>query len=120
PSTEALPNPNGTAPGWWVDTDDGRVIVALPGPPREMRPMWHDHVLPRLRARGVGADRAAETLRTTGVGESQLGDLLGERVLPQANPIVATYARLDAVDVRVSATAFGGRSAEDLVREAVA
>jgi hypothetical protein len=85
-----------------------------------MRPMWRDHVVPRLRARGVGADRAAETLRTTGVGESQLVDLIGEGVLRQANPIVATYARLDAVDVRISATAFGGRSADELVRETVA
>jgi nicotinamide-nucleotide amidase len=120
PGAEALPNPNGTAPGWWVDTDERAVIVALPGPPREMRPMWRDHVVPRLRARGVGADRAAETLRTTGVGESQLVDLIGEAVLRQANPSVATYARLDAVDVRISATASGGRSAEDLVRETVA
>ena len=39
PSATAIPNPNGTAPGWWVDVKGGRVIVALPGPPREMRPM---------------------------------------------------------------------------------
>src|SRR5437868_7001123 len=48
PSATALPNPNGTAPGWWVDRGDGGVVVALPGPPREMRPMWLDHVQPRL------------------------------------------------------------------------
>ncbi|MEO5965344.1 MAG: competence/damage-inducible protein A, partial [Candidatus Limnocylindrales bacterium] len=38
PSATLLPNPNGTAPGWWVDLPDGAVIVTLPGPPREMRP----------------------------------------------------------------------------------
>jgi nicotinamide-nucleotide amidase len=43
PSATILPNPNGTAPGWLVVRPDGRVIVALPGPPREMRPMWADH-----------------------------------------------------------------------------
>ena len=48
PSATALPNANGTAPGWWVDRPDGRVVVALPGPPREMRPIWADAVLPRL------------------------------------------------------------------------
>src|SRR4051795_4558982 len=111
PGAEALANPNGTAPGWWVDTDDGAAIVALPGPPREMRPMWRDEAVPRLRARGVGADRAAETLRTTGVGESQLVGLIGEQVLRRLNPVVATYARVDAVDVRVSATAADGMSA---------
>lgn len=114
-----LPNPNGTAPGWWLDLPDGRVVVALPGPPREMQPMWRDHVLPRLRERGVGADRAAETLRLTGIGESALVDLIGEDVLRRPNPEVATYARVDAVDVRVSAVAAGGRSAEELLREAV-
>ncbi|MEZ4597478.1 MAG: hypothetical protein R3C32_12045 [Chloroflexota bacterium] len=38
PSATALPNPNGTAPGWWVDRPDGRVIAALPGSPREDAP----------------------------------------------------------------------------------
>ena len=54
------PNPNGTAPGWWVDRPDGRVIVTLPGPPREMRPMWANEVLPRLAAprRGRGDARS--------------------------------------------------------------
>ena len=38
-SATVLANPNGTAPGWWVDRPDGRLIVTLPGPPREMRPL---------------------------------------------------------------------------------
>ena len=105
PSAVALANPNGTAPGWWVDRPDGRVIVALPGPPREMRPMWRDEVLPRLRERGLGADRAVRTLRLTGIGESLVADRLGETVLRATNPEVATYARADAVDVRMSAVA---------------
>jgi nicotinamide-nucleotide amidase len=115
PSATALPNPNGTAPGWWVERPDGRVIVALPGPPREMQPMWRDEVLPRLRARGLGADRAAETLRLAGIGESMLVPLIGEEALRQRNPEVATYARVDAVDVRVSAVGDGGRTARELV-----
>ena len=116
----SLPNANGTAPGWWVDRPDGRVVVALPGPPREMAPMWRDAVLPRLRARGLGADRDAETLRLSGIGESMLVDLIGEDVLRRRNPEVATYARSDAVDVRVSAVSEGDRSARELVAAAVA
>jgi hypothetical protein len=81
--------------------------------------MWRDHVLPRLVARGLGVDRAVETLRLTGMGESLLVDAIGEDVLRRRNPEVATYARVDAVDVRVSAVAEGGRTARDLVDEQV-
>src|SRR5690349_8081164 len=81
PSAVSLPNPNGTAPGWFVSRPDGRVMVTLPGPPREMRPMWTDEVLPRLAARGVGADLIVRTLRLHGIGESQVAELLGEPLL---------------------------------------
>lgn len=118
PSSTALPNGHGTAPGWWVDRPDSRVIVAMPGPPREMRPMWAEHVLPALRARGLGQAGCVRTYRLIGIGESQLADLLGEPLLRAQNPIVATYARADAVDVRISAVAADGRTAEELVAEA--
>ena len=104
PSATALDNPNGTAPGWFVQRPDGRVIVALPGPPREMRPMWADETLPRLRALGLGASVVSRTFRLTGIGESQVAEVLGETLLRATNPIVATYARVEAVDVRISAT----------------
>jgi len=118
PSATGLPNPHGSAPGWWVDRPDGRVIVLLPGPPREMRPMWTNEVLPRLSARGLGADLEVRTLRLHGIGESQLVGDLGEALLRRANPIVATYARRDAVDIRISARAGDDHSAVELADEA--
>lgn len=117
PSATILPNPHGTAPGWWVDRADGRVLVTLPGPPRELRPMWADHVVPRLASRGVGAETEVRTLRLTGIGESQVADLLGE-ILHGTNPIVATYARAEAVDVRISAWGTPARPARDLADHA--
>jgi nicotinamide-nucleotide amidase len=117
PSSEPLPNPNGSAPGWFVRRPDGGIAVAMPGPPREMRPMWSDEAIPRLRAGGLGADRAARTFRLTGIGESTVAEILGEEMLRRPDPEVATYARLEAVDVRVSATGTdsAGASAEDRV-----
>jgi nicotinamide-nucleotide amidase len=115
PSATAIPNERGTAPGWWVDRPDGRVIVALPGPPGEMRPMWEGWVLPHLTVRGLGEERVTQTFRLAGIGESAVAALLGEPLLRAENPVVATYARSDAVDVRISARTDGGRSAAELV-----
>jgi nicotinamide-nucleotide amidase len=119
-STTAIPNDNGTAPGWWVDAPAGRVIVALPGPPREMRPMWASWVLPRLRERGLGRESVAVTLRTTGLGESLIAGRLGSLLELGANPTVATYARADAVDIRISATSMSDADAASLVGAAEA
>ena len=115
----ALPNGHGSAPGWWVERPDGRIVIALPGPPREMWPMWREQALPRLQAGPLGVDRATHTLRLTGVGESALVGLIGEDVLRAANPQVATYARADAVDVVVSAETDGRSAAQALVDHAV-
>jgi nicotinamide-nucleotide amidase len=116
----ALPNEHGTAPGWWVERPDGHVVIALPGPPREWRPMWREHALPRLRAGHLGIERARRTLRLTGIGESALVGLIGEEVLRGPNPQIATYARTEAVDLVVSAESDAQRSAGQLVDAAVA
>ena len=119
PSAEAMANPNGTAPGWWVEHED-KLVVALPGPPRELWPMWRDHVLPRLRTRGLGLDRAVRTLHLVGIGESALVDVVGTDLLEAENPRMATYARADFVDVRVSAVATPEQTAQEIVAQAVA
>lgn len=120
PSCEPLANPNGSAPGWFVTRPDGGVAVALPGPPREMRPMWSNEVLPRLHARGLGADSAVITFRLTGIGESAVAEVLGEEMLRRGDPEVATYARVEAVDVRISAVGADpeGRPPRDRVEAA--
>jgi len=116
---ETLPNAHGSAPGWWLERPDGLLIVALPGPPREMWPMWREQVLPRLMAGRLGVERATHTLRLSGIGESALVALIGEPILRGANPQVATYARADAVDVVASAESDGRSTAQELVDQAV-
>ncbi len=105
PSAEALPNPRGTAPGWLVRTErDGRdkVIVTLPGPPRELERMWHEEVVPQLRFPASGL--YSKLLKTQGLGESHVAEQLGT-LTEQANPSVATYAKRDGVHVRIAAKA---------------
>ena len=113
PSSIALPNPNGSAPGWFATRSDGRVVVAMPGPPREMRPMWEHEVLPRLRERGLGRGLSVRTFRLTGIGESQVAEIIGEEALRRPDPEIATYARLEAVDVRVSSAGDGAQARVD-------
>ena len=114
PSAASIPNPNGTAPGWWIEHPRG-IVVLLPGPPREMRPMWEGWVLPRLHDRGLGQSMAVVTLRTTGIGESLIADRLGPLLDRAANPTVATYARADSVDIRISALPERGNDPQEML-----
>ena len=71
---EVLPNAHGTAPGQWV-TERGRVLVLLPGPPRELGPMFEASVAPRLAAGGSGFT-VRRVLKVTGLPESRMEDRL--------------------------------------------
>jgi nicotinamide-nucleotide amidase len=99
-----LPNPNGTAPGLIVE-NDRTVALILPGPPRELRPMWDDGALPWLRKRF--ADRLPPvheaTLRLIGTGESKVQPLI-EPDVHAFDPIEVGYcARPGEVDLRLIA-----------------
>ena len=66
-----LENPRGSAPGLWLE-DRGRCIALLPGPPRELKPMYLEQVLPRLGRSGSGVRMFHRELRVAGLGESAL------------------------------------------------
>ncbi len=102
PSAQAIPNPVGTAPGWWVEKDN-HIIVAMPGVPREMYRMWENEVVPRLGST-TGSVIFTRILRVAGVGESMVEEKLGA-LIHNTNPTLATYAKNDAIDVRVTAKA---------------
>jgi nicotinamide-nucleotide amidase len=112
PSAQSLANPVGSAPGWWVEKDE-RIIVAMPGVPREMYRMWENQVLPRLQKQ-TGGLIFTRILRVYGIGESTVEERLGE-LIHTTNPTVATYAKIDAVDVRISAKAGQRERAEQMV-----
>lgn len=114
PSAQALPNPRGTAPGWWVEKD-GHIIAAMPGVPREMYYMWENEVIPRL-APFAGGLIFTRILRVWGLGESAVEERLGS-VIHSNNPTIATYAKSDAIDVRITAKAETREQAEQQVAE---
>lgn len=103
PSAQALPNPLGTAPGWFVDRD-GRMIVSMPGVPREMTRMWREEAVPRVQRYLPPTVIVSRTLKTLGIGESSAEEALGALVNAD-NPTTATYAKDDGVHVRITAKA---------------
>lgn len=69
-----LANPNGTAPGLWMPIGE-KVIVALPGPPRELQPMWEAHVAPRLTERTGSRRLVRRVVKIAGKGESHVDEI---------------------------------------------
>ena len=117
-----LPNPRGTAPGLWVEDGRGRVVVLLPGVPREMRGLLVEHVLPRLVERqGPDARRVVQsrTVRTTGVSESALAERVGDIEAEIAPLTLAYLPSVEGVDLRVTAWALEPAEAEQRIAAAV-
>jgi nicotinamide-nucleotide amidase len=99
PSAASLPNPRGTAPGWWVEKND-KVIVVMPGPPREMLPMWQNEVVPRLKTRFPVATILSRTIKTFSIQEAKVGELL-QPFFETSNPTLGIYAKPDGIQVRL-------------------
>jgi nicotinamide-nucleotide amidase len=120
---EFLPNPNGTAPGIWVE-QDGKVLCMLPGPPSELQPMFVAQVLPRLAARGWLAEGEAYVqVRTAGIGESMLETRLAPVLARHGDALsVAWCAHPGAVDCRLSSPdgRLGRAELEGVARECAA
>lgn len=70
-----LPNPNGSAAGMLLRVD-GKFLIVLPGPPREMKPMFLDYVLPELTKMAGGMIMRKRILRVSGMGESAVDELI--------------------------------------------
>ncbi len=113
PSAEALLNPIGTAPGWFIDRD-GRMLVSMPGVPREMYRMWREEAAPRIKRHLPATTIVSRTLKTIGIGESSAEEALGPLV-DAANPTTATYAKNDGVHVRITAKAATEAEARALI-----
>jgi nicotinamide-nucleotide amidase len=120
-----LTNRHGSAPGIWLEDGKGRWVAMIPGVPREMRGMLADELLPAITARSRSDTVVlSATLRTTGIAESAIADLLGPNFLgePGTEPGSLSLAYLPAamgVDLRVTSKGLPRNRAEPLVRDAV-
>ncbi|MDE3076755.1 MAG: competence/damage-inducible protein A, partial [Chloroflexota bacterium] len=113
PSAKAIPNPNGTAPGWWVERD-GHVLAAMPGVPHEMRWMWENEVVPRLREKLGNQIIFSRILKVIGLGESAAEERI-HHLIRGTNPTVGTYAQEDGIHLRLTAKAESLERARELV-----
>ncbi len=104
-----LENDHGTAPGYFVRTHNGAVIL-LPGPPNELVPMFENKVIPLLKKYSKGI-LVSHNVRVFGIGESMAAERLGN-MTSKKNPTVATYAKTGEVDIRVTASAHSLNEAE--------
>lgn len=97
-----LPNSNGTAPGQAI-VAGGKLAALLPGPPREMIPMFEDHVMPLVKESFPGLiPLTCKELRLVGIGEGQVQETVGD-LMESVNPSLAPYAGLGEVRLRVAA-----------------
>ena len=96
---QAIPNPRGTSPGIFLALAD-RTLVMLPGPGLELRPMFEEEVLPRLRSCGRACDGEAYVqVRTFGVGAAPLEQLVRPLLLPGMTLTFGTHTGV--VDARI-------------------
>ncbi|HOQ17624.1 MAG TPA: competence/damage-inducible protein A [Defluviitaleaceae bacterium] len=106
-------NYRGTAPGCAIEMG-GKIIILLPGPPREMEEMFERSVIPYLSQFQEGV-LASKILRVCGVGESKVEELLADLLDSQTNPTIALYAKFGEVSIRITAKAETEEKAKDLI-----
>ena len=112
-SAMVLHNDNGTAPGIILEKE-GKTAILLPGPPKELIPMFRDKVEPYLRERS-GFVMAEKTLRLFGIGEAKVGEVVAD-LMAGANPTVAPYAKENEVTLRIAAKAETDAEAQRMIQ----
>ena len=113
PSAQAIPNQYGTAPGWWVEKDK-HILIAMPGPPREMQPMWREQILPQLQRIATDAVLVSRTIKTAGLGEGTMAERISS-LFSSTNPTLGIYAKVDGIHLRLAAKAPSRQQAEEIM-----
>lgn len=108
-----LPNNFGTAPGCIIE-ENNKYLIMLPGPPREIIPMFEQHVVPYFKKFNEGV-LISKVLKICGMGESQVVTEINHLIENQTNPTVAPYAKENEVTLRLTAKASNEEDALSLI-----
>jgi len=108
-----ITNNNGTAPGCIIEEKD-KIVIMLPGPPSEMKPMFEETVMPFLEKRSEFRI-VSRFLRVFGIGESALEDSIKDLIENQSNPTIAPYVKEGEVTIRITARYPRVGAHEDLI-----
>jgi len=111
---EVLDNPNGSAPGLYVEHEQ-TAIALLPGPPRELQPMFENFVLPRLVEKSGNKRVKRRVLKVAGFGESALDEMISPIYLQYENPQTTILFNRTEVEIHLAATGRTDREAEALL-----
>src|SRR6266704_7074693 len=106
---EVLSNPNGSAPGLYLE-HEGCAIALLPGPPREMKPMFENHVLPRIEMLAGDTRFATRILRVAGMGESAVDEKIAPIYTKYENP--QTTILFNSSEIEIHLRAYGRTEAD--------
>lgn len=98
-----IPNENGTAPACILEFDE-KVLVILPGPPREVIPLMEKYIIPYLEKR-TGKVFISDIINISGIGEGHMEEKIMDIIEAQENPTVAPYAKEHGLTLRVTASA---------------
>ena len=113
---KVLPNPNGTAPGIKLEQDN-KLIVLLPGPPRENQPMFYNFVMADLERMSRGVRIARRVLKVTGLGESALDEMIAPIYKEYSNPSTTILFTDSEIEIHLTATAETAAQAEEISGE---
>ena len=113
---QVLPNANGTAPGQWI-AHDGRVVIMLPGPPGELKPLFANECIPRLTKLLPAQVIRARFYRVTGFTESDLDALIAPVYAKYTNPSTTILASPGDIQIHLRARCGSAEDAEHLLAE---
>lgn len=113
---EALPNPVGTAPGQWI-REGRRTVVLLPGPPGELKPMFTEHVLPRLKQIAPPLVIRTRVYRAAGIAESELDQRIAPVYKQYAKVATTVLAAPGDIQIHLRARTSTAEEAEALLEE---